>query len=175
MHSLPQTPEERLVSLISSHQAVLHRYILSLLPDRGLADDVLQETSLVLWRKAAEYDETRPFLPWAMSIAWNQVRAARRDASRDRHVFDDALVDLLAQEQMAAEPDSPARLEQALQDCLSQLPRHQQDLILSRYQPGGSVQSLASQYAKSPTAISLVLLRIRKLLEQCINQKLAAP
>lgn len=169
----PQNPEEKLVALISTHQAVLYRYILSLLPDRSLAQDVLQETSLVLWRKAAAYDSARPFLPWAMSVAWHQVKAARRDQNRDRHVFDDALVDMLAQEQLT-EADHSQHLEQALEECLGKLPRHQQELILNRYQTGGSVQTLATQHAKTPTAISLVLMRIRKLLERCIEQKLAA-
>lgn len=174
MHTPPQNPEERLVALISNHQGALHRYILSLLPDHSLANDVLQETNLVLWRKTAEYDPERSFLPWAMSIAWNQVRAARRDQSRDKHVFDDALLDTLAHEQMT-EPDGSHSIDHALQDCLGQLPAHQQALILGRYQTGGSVQKLAADHSKTPTAISLLLMRIRKLLERCIEQKLAAP
>lgn len=32
------------------YRAALHGYILGLLPDRTRADDVLQETNLVLWR-----------------------------------------------------------------------------------------------------------------------------
>jgi len=30
------------------------------------ADDVLQETNLVLWRKTADFDPAREFMPWAM-------------------------------------------------------------------------------------------------------------
>lgn len=173
MHASPQNKEELLVGLISGHQGALHRYILSLLPDRSLADDVLQETNLVLWRKAAEYDAERPFLPWAMSMAWHQVRAARRDQGRDRHVFDDDLVEMLSQDQ-ASGADAVAQMDHALQECLEKLPRHQQELILARYQTGGAVQDLAVKHDKSATAISLMLMRIRKLLERCIEQKMAA-
>lgn len=168
-----RSPEEdRMISLITGHQAVLHRYIVSLIPNISLADDVLQETNLVLWRKADEYDHARPFLPWAMTVAWHQVQAARRDHGRDRHVFDDSLVDLLAQEQAAMLTAQPP-LEPALMECLSALPADQHKLILARYERGGSVQALADQHGKSPTAISLTLMRIRKLLEKCIQQKLA--
>jgi len=159
-----------MVGWIASHQAALHRFILSLLPDRSLADDVLQETNLVLWRKAAEYDESRPFLAWAFAIARFQVMAARRDASRDRHVFNDQLVELLADEHPTANDATP--LEEALQTCLGRLSEGNRALILARYEPGTSVQDLAKAHSKSPNALSVVLLRIRKLLEECIERQL---
>ncbi|MFC7336823.1 sigma-70 family RNA polymerase sigma factor [Haloferula chungangensis] len=175
MHGSPENPEERLVGLIARHQPEIHRYVLALLPDRMLADDVVQETNLVLWRKAADYDPAQPFLPWALAIAWYQVKAARRDSARDRHVFDDDLVEILASES-SQEADS-LDLSEALEHCLGELPAQHRQLILERYQPGASVQDLAAARAKSPTALSLSLLRIRKALELCIERKrkLATP
>ena len=70
MASHPQNPQENLLALITRHQAALHAYILSPLPNQAKADDVLQETNLVLWRKAADYDQAMPFMPWACRIAW---------------------------------------------------------------------------------------------------------
>lgn len=166
----PHTPEERMVGLIASHQASLHRFVLSLLPDRMQAEDVLQETNLVLWRKAAEYDETKPFLSWAFGVARFQVMASRRDAGRDRHVFDDSLVELLADEH----PVVHSPVEEALETCLGRLSEKQRTLILARYEPGASVQALAQQQAKTPGALSLLLLRIRKLLEECIERQLGS-
>ena len=174
MSAEPHNAEEKIVGLIARHQAELHRYILSLLPDRMLADDVLQETNLVLWRKAAEYDPAQSFLPWALTIAFYQVKAARRDAGRDRHVFDDSLVEILAAEHREADP-SDGELEQALEKCLRELSEKQRQLILARYEPGASVQDLAAERNQTPTALSLVLLRIRKALESCIERKLATP
>ena len=170
MSAEPHNAEEKIVGLIARHQPEIHRYILSLLPDRMLADDVAQETNLVLWRKAAEYDPAQPFLPWAFTIALYQVKAARRDAGRDRHVFDDSLVELLAAE---CREDHPGDLDQALEKCLQELPVRQRDLILARYAPGSSVQELAAARNQTPTALSLALMRIRKALETCIERKLA--
>jgi len=170
MTERPRNPEERMVGWIASHQAALHRYILSLLPDRSLADDVLQETNLVLWRKAADYDPERPFLAWAFGIARHQVMAARRDAGRDRHIFNDQLVEILADEHPPHDQTSP--VQEALEGCLKELPRQQRELILARYEPGASVQDLARERAKTPGALSVLLLRIRKALEDCIERKL---
>ena len=170
MSAEPHNAEEKIVGLIARHQPEIHRYILSLLPDRMLADDVAQETNLVLWRKAAEYDPAQPFLPWAFTIALYQVKAARRDAGRDRHVFDDSLVELLAAE---CREDSSGDLDRALEKCLQELPERQRELILARYAPGSSVQDLAAARKQTPTALSLALMRIRKALETCIERKLA--
>jgi len=162
------------VGLIARHQPEIHRYVLSLLPDRMLADDVVQETNLVLWRKAAEYDPAQPFLPWALTIAWYQVKAARRDSGRDRHVFDDSLVEVLAVEHREHEA-SGDNLEAVLEKCLGELSENNRRLILARYAPGASVQALAAERKQTPTALSLALMRIRKALEACIEHKLATP
>jgi RNA polymerase sigma-70 factor (ECF subfamily) len=172
MSAEPHNAEELIVGLIARHQPEIHRYVLSLLPDRMLADDVVQETNLVLWRKAAEYDPAQPFLPWALTIALYQIKAARRDAGRDRHVFDDSLVELLAAE---CREEQHGDLEQALEKCLQELPERQRKLILERYAPGSSVQDLAAARKQTPTALSLSLMRIRKALETCIERKLATP
>lgn len=172
VHPTPANPEETMVALIATHQAAIHRYVHSLLPDRMLADDVVQETTLLLWRKAAEYDPSQPFLPWALTIALFQIKAARRDAARDRHVFDDALLDLLAADAAAA---TSRDLDAALEHCLAKLPASQRQLILARYQPGASVQEMAQARRQSPTALSLALLRIRKALESCIDRQLSHP
>lgn len=174
MSAEPHSAEERIVGLIARHQPDIHRYVLSLLPDRMLADDVVQETNLILWRKAAEYDPEKPFLPWALTIAWYQVKAARRDSRRDRHVFDDTLVEILAAEHPGADSRG-TDLETALEQCLGALPDRQRRLILARYAPGASVQDLAAERSQSPTALSLALMRIRKALETCIERKLATP
>jgi RNA polymerase sigma-70 factor (ECF subfamily) len=172
MSAEPHSAEERIVGLIARHQPEIHRYVMSLLPNRMLADDVVQETNLVLWRKAAEYDPAQPFLPWALTIAWYQVKAARRDSGRDRHVFDDTLVEILAAEHREHDAHEGA-LEAALEKCLGELSESNRRLILARYAPGASVQDLAAERKQTPTALSLVLMRIRKALETCIERKLA--
>jgi RNA polymerase sigma-70 factor (ECF subfamily) len=171
MSTLPQDPQENLIAQITRHQAALHGYILSLLPDPVRADDVLQETNLVLWRKAAEYDATRPFMPWACRIAYFQVKAARRDAARDRHVFDPELLDVLAAED-ATGAEATTALDRALHDCLAELPADKRELILHRYQPDSSVDEMARVRNLSPNTLSVQLHRIRQMLENCVTGRL---
>ena len=63
MSAKPETTEENIIGLITKNQGALRAYIYTLLPDPALVDDILQETNLVIWRKASEYDPARPFMP----------------------------------------------------------------------------------------------------------------
>ena len=45
-------PPFEFVQLLTSNQSRLYAYVLSLLGDRTQAEDVMQETNAVLWRKA---------------------------------------------------------------------------------------------------------------------------
>jgi len=54
-------------------QAGLYSYILTLLPWSDQANDVLQETNLVLWREAAEFSRESNFQAWACRVAYFQA------------------------------------------------------------------------------------------------------
>jgi RNA polymerase sigma-70 factor (ECF subfamily) len=136
------------------------------------AEDVLQETNVVLWRKADEYDPARDFMPWAMRIAQLQAMAHLKRQKRVPMTFDESLLAILADEVVAETTElNPRRL--ALTGCLQKLPTHQRQLIAARYEPGGSVNELARQSGKSCKAISESLRRIRRVLLDCIERKVA--
>jgi RNA polymerase sigma-70 factor (ECF subfamily) len=161
------------VAQITRSQRQLHAFILSMVWNPAEADDVLQETNLVLWEKVAEFDRERPFLPWAMRFAQFQALAwlKRHRRQQQRVVFDDDLARLLADEAAADEPVFDDR-RLALASCLQKLPGDQRDLIARRYEPEGSVNALAAAGRTTPKAVSDRLRRIRHTLLQCIQRTL---
>ncbi len=84
---------ELLVRLLTRHQEELFRYIFSLLPHEEDAKDVLQETSVALYRKFADYDPERPFLAWAYSFAHLEVLKQRERNSRGTRLWSQELVE----------------------------------------------------------------------------------
>ena len=61
------------------------------------ADDLFQQTAMVLWRKHEQFDPSREFLPWALGIAHNEVRRFfRRRGGQGIHLSD-ALMERLAE------------------------------------------------------------------------------
>ena len=162
---------EQFLSLLTAHQSSLYAYIVSLLPNRQQADDILQETNVVLWRKGEDFAEGTSFLAWACQVAYFNVLSHRRRMSRDRHTFGDDLFDYLAERQ-CERVDSLEDRQQALRRCLEKLPPKHRELIESRYQPGASVRRMADQRKTSEGALSQSLYRIRATLLDCIKRHL---
>jgi RNA polymerase sigma-70 factor (ECF subfamily) len=164
---------ELLVRLLSRHQDELFRYIFALLPHEEDARDVLQETSVALLRKFAEYDPDKPFLAWAYRFAYLEVLKQRERNQRGTRHLSRELVERLARQREQEAPVLQERL-QALELCLQELPPADRELIRQRYQGRADTDELAQQLGTSRRTLFRELDRVRRLLLACINRRLAA-
>src|SRR6185369_11213719 len=89
-------PSETYIQNVIGLQSQLYAYILTLLADTEAADDVLQETNLVLCRKAHEFTEGTKFEAWAFRIARIQCLAFWKIHSRNWLVFDNEAINQIA-------------------------------------------------------------------------------
>src|SRR5215813_12615297 len=87
---------KRLIALMTRHQRQIFSYIYVLVPNRSDAEDLLQETSLVICEKFHEFREGTDFVAWACQIAYWRVRYSRQKFARSKVVFDQEIVDVLA-------------------------------------------------------------------------------
>lgn len=170
------SPSDQFIVHVTRSQRRLYAFIRALVWDAGQADDILQETNLALWKKADEFDGSREFMPWAMHFAKLQVmawlkrqRAERR--ARGWAIFNDRLVDQLADEAADRENVFDRRLS-ALDSCMQKLPAVQRELIARRYEPGATVNQMASLLRITPKALSDRLRRIRVALMACVEKTL---
>ncbi len=163
---------ELLVRLLSRHQEDLFRYIFALLPHEEDAKDVLQETSVALYRKFAEFDPHKPFLAWAFGFAHMEVRKQRERNTRSSRLWNEELVERLAREREQHEPILDARLL-ALEHCLLELPPADQTLIRQRYQDHTRADDLIVEVGKSRRTLFRELSRIRRVLFDCISRRCA--
>jgi RNA polymerase sigma-70 factor, ECF subfamily len=163
---------ELLIRLLARHQEELFRYIFALLPHEEDARDVLQETSVALFRKLAEYDTGKPFLAWAYRFAYLEILKQRERNQRAARYLSRDVIERLAQERADHEPVLRQRL-QALDRCLQALPPTDQQLIRQRYQCNVDTDELARQAGTSRRTLFRELDRIRRLLFHCISRRLA--
>jgi len=164
---------ERFVMLFGRNQPALYGYVLSLLPNWADADDVFQQTSLTLWRKFDQFEPNSNFMNWACQIARYTVLNFRKKHRRDRHVFSDKLIELLAEEAVA-ETDLREAERRALDDCLAKLPDSDRDLIQQCYAEGTTIKQVARQTDRTANSLYKLLNRIRATLLHCIQQVLSA-
>ncbi|RMG33224.1 MAG: sigma-70 family RNA polymerase sigma factor [Planctomycetota bacterium] len=164
---------EHFVRELTGHQNRLYGYIYSLVGDHDRAADVLQETNLALWRRAAEYDPARPFLPWAFGVARMQVLAHLRDRRRDRLLLDAELAELLA-EDVQRESAKLDRIQAALRECLGKLSEANRELVERRYFRSEPLEQIAQRAGRTLSAIKVALLRVRRQLGECVQRRLSA-
>src|SRR5215467_14522354 len=88
---------KRLMALMTRHQRQIFSYIYTLVPNRYDAEDLLQETSLVICEKFDEFKPGTDFVAWACQIAYWRIRYARQKFARSKVIFDQEIVDAIAQ------------------------------------------------------------------------------
>ena len=164
---------EQFVRQLTENQNRLYGYVYSLLGDHSRADDVLQETNLVLWRKIGEYDPSRPFLPWAFGIVRFQVLAQLRDKQRDRLLLDTNLAEMLSEEAVRQSEQIDA-VREALRPCMGLLTPSNRELIEERYFRATPVSDIGKAANRSIPSIKVALLRIRRQLAECVQKRMAA-
>jgi RNA polymerase sigma-70 factor, ECF subfamily len=159
---------ERFVTLFAQVHDGLFAYIFALLPHWSDAQDVFQQTSLVLWRKFGRFQAETDFLAWACRIAFYEVRNFRRVASRSRLQFNDALFTQLAEDR-SVEPQRFSQRREFLMECVAKLPDEQRALLHRAYEGELTIRQLAEELHRSPQTLYNRLNLIRRTLFECIE------
>jgi len=163
---------EQFVKLFTQHEAGLRAFVRSLVFSWDDVDEIMQNTGVVLWRKFSDFDQSTNFMSWACVVARFEVLSWRRDKARDRHVFDEDLVALLAVE--AEEMHETLTDERrALDVCLAKLPTNLRQVVVAAYEPGVKLNEVAGELGKSATAFYKILNRTRASLLDCITEQVA--
>jgi len=168
---VPTDRNEQFVQLLTEYQPRVYLFILSLVSHRADADEILQETNLVLWRKFGEFQPGSDFHAWAFQVAYNKVKAFQERRGRDRLRFGEKVMDRLAAAAAVATDDLPA-VQEALQGCKEQLSLPDRELIERRYEPGATTASVAAELGRSVAAVYKAVVRIRRALYECIQRSI---
>ncbi len=167
------TPSADFVALLATCQRPIFLYAMTLLGNVDDAEEVVQESGLVLWKKFREYRPGTDFIRWACQIARYQSLKVRARRFRGPRVFSN---DFLAMFVAAAEEKPQAEFEarqQAVSQCMQKLSATDQDLIGRRYRKGASTRDVAAALNRSVQGTRRSLQRIREALAKCVRRRLA--
>ena len=167
----PPLDESRFIEALARHQPALEAFCHANLANREDAREVLQTTCVKLWQKAADWDPDTEFLPWAFTVARFTVLSHFRDKKRDRLVFDEDVIQAMAEDTEAAAAAYDHRRE-ALVKCLKKLNQKQAALIRNHYTANQSLREIAEASDRSLSAVKMALLRIRQQLSACIERQI---
>src|SRR5205823_12640593 len=88
---------DRLLRLLLTHRGMLLGYILSIVRDYHLAEDVFQDASLVILKKGSVLRHDKEFPPWARKVVRFKALNAMRKQNRGPELLEPAMLDLLDQ------------------------------------------------------------------------------
>ena len=162
-------PASDFVRLWTCHQAEVERYLFMMIPRQVDAAEVLQDVSVLLWKKWDQYDPERPFVPWAIRFAYLEVLKWRQRQAREKLVFSYSLLEQLHHRHDEEAPLMEVR-RKALDNCLSKLSEQQRKWVYLRYGRHGAVKEEAEKTGVSMHKLYYALEKIRSQLLDCVAQ-----
>lgn len=163
--------ERQFTTLLTAHRRQLYAFIYSLLTDHTDAEDVYQRCSMILWDKFDQYDADCDFLPWAMGIAFYEVKNFLRVSSRDRHHFSEQLLNQLF-ERMENSSAPNVQLS-SLEKCLKSLRQKDLWLVQQVYWERRKCASVAQEIGMKINALYDRVGRIRSQLKDCVMRRVS--
>ena len=169
--------DEEFIRLLGLNQGRVFSFIATLIPDWTEAEEVLARTTVVLWKKADQFDAAKDFVRWACGIAYRQTLAYLRERRRafggGSHVtLSVDVLERIAEERLDCDPVMEER-RQALHVCLEKLAESDRRIIDAYY---GATKKTAAEVAaelgRPANTILKALVRIRRALHRCINRRM---
>jgi RNA polymerase sigma-70 factor (ECF subfamily) len=162
--------QDNFLRLFSQYSRRIYEFVLTILPNYADAEEVFQNTCVVLWRKFDSYDPEGSFISWACRIAYLEMLDLHRRGKRSMP-FENSVMESLVEE-MAKRVDQSAVRQDALQDCLQHLDAKDRLLIEHRYYHQHPPKAMAREFGKSVHSIYRSLARIHGILRECVERTL---
>ena len=159
------------LDLLTRHDRALALYVYGLVPSSADAEDILQQTKMLLWREFSRFEPGTHFLAWARKIAFHQILSWRRKRQRGHLPLSDEMLESLSHEieKLADQGDR----REALRDCLSKLPHEHRQLVLLRYYEDLEIEQVAERVKSTAGAVYRALSRVRQSLLVCVEKELS--
>jgi RNA polymerase sigma-70 factor (ECF subfamily) len=161
---------EEFVHLLQEASPRILAYLDALLLNWNDAEDVFQESCLVLWQKFDEFQRETNFVAWAMRIAQHKAMHFQRSRGRQIGLWKPELQDALMSAVAGVEAPRPDDALAALSGCMGQLPDGDRQLVQLCYGDGVPVRQMAVELGRSPQSVHNSLRRIRTTLLECVER-----
>lgn len=140
-----------------------------------LAEDVYQETIVVICNKYEQFETGTNERAWILEIARRTALGLITKSYRKREhgLSEDALAALASDEHAQQQAETiyqVSQQQQSLEQCLKKLSPKARSLINQRYVDNISCEEIALHHKRSLNSIYVTLTRIRKSLRTCVGK-----
>ena len=144
-----------------------------MLQDFDRSREMLQQVFVNAYLHLDQFQLGRDFEAWIKEIARNCVRQELRRTARQSAHLEAYRLHLEQEWSAPTATEAEARYLAALAACRGELPERSAQAINWRYEQGHSFEEIAKQLATTRDAAEKLLSRVRLLLRECIETRLA--
>jgi RNA polymerase sigma-70 factor (ECF subfamily) len=154
-------------TLFARHRVALYRWLLRLVGEEALAEDLLSDVFLAVWRQAASFEARSSVSTWLLAIARNKALTARR--RRTDGELDEALASTIADPadgpELVLEKKDRAEL---LRHALARLSPEHGEVIDLVYYHDKSVKEVAEITGTAEATVKTRMFYARKKLAELV-------
>jgi RNA polymerase sigma-70 factor (ECF subfamily) len=146
LHAIARGDEAALASLYDRYRVILFGLLVRILSSREEAEDILQEVFIQVWRRAADFDETRgkPFT-WLVTLARSRAIDRLRQLSARERVAQASAQESPGEASDAAGDTYRSEQKEIVTGALNQLPEEQRQTLLLAYFEGLTQSEIAKR------------------------------
>jgi len=166
--------EQKHADFLRCYSQSYHRifgYILTMLPNTEDAEEVLQETSIVLWKKFDTFQPGTDFVRWACAVAKRMTLKYLRERKKNPPLLSEHMLQRIVTVRLE-KSDMLEQRRMALKGCLKKLAEHDRQLVQQRYAEKINSRQLARQIGRPENTVYKALSRIRQQLMKCVDRVL---
>ena len=154
--------------LVARHQVKAVRTAYLITRELGLAEDIVQESFLRVFRSAKSFDETRPFEPWFLrSVVNASVKMMQRSAQQVQagdDVDESLFAELVSRVESVEEQVESIEIQNRIWAAMERLSPRQRAVIVQRYFLEMSEKEMATESGAAPGTIKWLLNAARERL-----------
>ena len=155
-------------TLFARHRVALYRWLLRLVRDEALAEDLLSDVFLDVWRQAASFRGRASVSTWLLAIARHKAASARR--RRNDAELDEATVSTVPDPADDAEVTLQKKNRaEALRQSLHRLSPDHREVIDLAYYHGKSVKEIAEIVSISEATVKTRMFYARRKLAELVE------
>jgi RNA polymerase sigma-70 factor (ECF subfamily) len=161
------------VSVMMRERKRLEGYVWSIIGDRSLVEDVIQEVALLVVQKGGDLPDEARLSVWMLRAARFKSLAAIRKKQRFPMLFDDVALDRIEGRWLEDDSLKEGTAAEALHKCIERLTENNRRIINLRYGENLRSSEIAKTMSRKVGAIYKAIVRIHKQLAECIKHQLA--
>jgi RNA polymerase sigma-70 factor, ECF subfamily len=160
--------------LLSANRSRVFGYIYAMLHNMSDAEDVYQQTTVLLWEKFESFEPGTDFGKWALTIAYYNIKNFQRSQRRRHAFFSEAVMEKVASSYVSRHVQNASDRLEALSQCVAQLSDQHRHILQQRYADNLPIKELAAAEGKTVAAMTMMLSRLRQTIAGCVRARLVS-